>query len=73
MFKSRWTWCVVFALLTCAALVQWAFWSARPGITRSSFARLEIGTTRAAAEEILGGPPSMTAPNGRSWIGLLLL
>ena len=72
MFRSRWTWVASFAILGCAMFAHFAIWSSRPGITRSNFARLEMGATRAQAEELLGGPPSITAPNGRSWIGLML-
>jgi hypothetical protein len=73
MFRNGWTWAAAFALLGGATLVQFAAWSSQPGITSSSFARLEPGTTRAEAEAILGAPPGVTAPNGRSWVGLLLL
>jgi hypothetical protein len=59
------------AILSGAILIHFAIWSARPGITATNFSRLELGITQAEAEEILGGPPSHIAPNGRNWIGLL--
>jgi len=73
MFKSRWTWIATFAILGCAMFAHFWISSSWPGITRLNFARLEMGATRAQAEEFLGGPPSITAPNGRSWAGLLLM
>jgi hypothetical protein len=44
-----------------------------PGVTYRNFTRVEIGMTQAEAEAIFGGLPSWTAPNGRNWIGLLML
>jgi hypothetical protein len=61
------------AMLSIAILIHFALWSARPGVTGPNFARLEMGMTQSEAEEILGGPPSYTAPNGREWIGLMFL
>jgi hypothetical protein len=61
------------AVLSGAVLIHFAIWSARPGVTASNFARLELGMTQAEVEEILGGPPSHIAPNGRNWVGLMFL
>jgi len=73
MFRNRWTWIAALAILGCAVFAHFAVMSARPGITRSNFARLELGATRAQAEELLGGRPSAVAPNGRTWSGLWFL
>jgi hypothetical protein len=73
MFRNRWTWIAALAILGCALFAHFAVVSTRPGITLSNFGRLELGATRAQAEELLGGPPSAVAPNGRQWIGLLFL
>jgi hypothetical protein len=61
------------AILSVAVLIHFAIWSARPGVTGANFARLEVGMTQAEVEELLGGPPSYTAPNGREWMGLMFL
>jgi hypothetical protein len=48
MFRNRWTrTAAILALLGCAGLAHFAAWSARPGITVSNFARLELGMTQA--------------------------
>lgn len=74
MRRNRWIliggW---LALLSGAPLIHFAIWSARPGITATNFSRLEVGMTKAQVEEILGGPPSEVAPNGRNWMGLMCL
>jgi hypothetical protein len=74
MRKSRWILLgSSLALLSGAVLIHFAIWSARPGITGTNFARLEVGMSQAEAEEILGGPPNHVAPNGRNWMGLMML
>ncbi len=50
-----------------------ALWPEPPGVTYANFRRVEVGMTRAEAEAIFSGPPSDTAPNGRSWWGLHML
>jgi hypothetical protein len=42
-----------------------------PGVTRANFKRVQMGMTPAEVQAIFGAPPGTTAPNGRSWVGLL--
>jgi len=74
MRRSRWTLIgSSLAILSGAVFIHYAIWSARPGVTSTNFARLTLGMTQAEAEEILGGPPSYIARNGREWMGLMFL
>ena len=74
MIRIHWKRTAAFiALLGFAASVHFSIWSNRPGVTASNYSRLELGMTQSQVEEFLGGPPSLLAPNGRNWLGLMEL
>ena len=73
MLKNKRTLMVAaVAVVGCAGLVVLTILPSLPGIGRANFARIEIGMTQPEVEELLGGPPSVIAPNGRDW-GFLFL
>ncbi len=54
-------------------LLTVALWPEPPGVTYTNFRRVEAGMSRAEVIAVFGTTPGPVAPNGRSWVGLLLL